>query len=121
VGKFGTAAEDTDDNIIQRMRFACRITKARVQTHTQNMYYLWLFHCKNGYANAPQCSIICTLPIFLNSKVGSYRLDFIQRKAFCECSPDRSVVINIEEFFNKLATINLLKNSCVPESYLTNQ
>ena len=27
----------------------------RLQTHAQNMQYALLFHCKNGYANAPQC------------------------------------------------------------------
>jgi len=29
----------------------------RLQTHTQNMYYLLLFHDNNGYANAPQCFV----------------------------------------------------------------
>jgi len=48
-------------------------------------------------------------------------MDLIQRKAFCEYSPERSVSIKVEEFLNKLATINLLKNERVPESYLTSQ
>jgi hypothetical protein len=34
VGKYGTARQDTDDNIIRRMRFACRITKA-TDTHSE--------------------------------------------------------------------------------------
>jgi hypothetical protein len=38
VGKHGGAREATDENIIRRMRFVCRITKA-THTHTQNMYY----------------------------------------------------------------------------------
>jgi hypothetical protein len=35
----------------------------RLQTHTQNKKYLLLFHSSNGYTNAPQCYIICTLLI----------------------------------------------------------
>ena len=35
--KYGRARQETDDNIIQRMRFACWIIKIRIQTHTQNM------------------------------------------------------------------------------------
>ena len=31
------AGEAAGDNITRRLRFACRITKARTQTHTQNM------------------------------------------------------------------------------------
>jgi hypothetical protein len=34
VEKYGTAGQATDDNIIRRMRFACRVTKA---TDTRNM------------------------------------------------------------------------------------
>jgi hypothetical protein len=36
VEKYGTARQATDDNIMQRIKdaFACRITKARIQTHT---------------------------------------------------------------------------------------
>jgi len=30
----------------------------RLQTHTQNIQYLLLFHCISGYANAPQCYIV---------------------------------------------------------------
>jgi len=36
-------------------------------THTHNMYYLLLFHGNNGYANAPQCYVLCTLPVLLNT------------------------------------------------------
>jgi len=35
----------------------------RLQTHTQNTKQL-LFHSNNGYANAPQCYVIRTLPVF---------------------------------------------------------
>jgi hypothetical protein len=52
VEKYGTARQATDDNIIRRMRFACRITKA---TDTRSEYLtLIAFHGNNGYANAPQ-------------------------------------------------------------------
>jgi len=37
VEKYCRAGQATDDNIIRRMRIACRITKTRIQTHTQNM------------------------------------------------------------------------------------
>jgi hypothetical protein len=51
----------TYDNIIRHMRSACCITKA-TDTHTQ---YVMLFCCNNGYANAPQCYVIRTLPLLL--------------------------------------------------------
>jgi hypothetical protein len=45
VEKYGRARQATDDNIIRRMRFACRITKA---TDTQYVAaYLLLFHGNN--------------------------------------------------------------------------
>jgi hypothetical protein len=34
VEKYGTARQATDDNLIQNMRFACRITKA-TDTHSE--------------------------------------------------------------------------------------
>jgi len=43
---------------ICRMRIACWITKA---TNTYSAYVILLFHCSNGYANAPQCYVIHTL------------------------------------------------------------
>jgi hypothetical protein len=55
---YGRARQATDDNIIRRMRFACRINKTRIQTHTQYISYLLLSHGKNGYANAPQYYVI---------------------------------------------------------------
>jgi len=36
VKKYGTATQAKDDNIIRRMRVACRIIKA-INTHKQNM------------------------------------------------------------------------------------
>ena len=41
------AGKATDDNTTH----ALRILDNRLQTHTQNMYYLLLFHGSNGYSN----------------------------------------------------------------------
>jgi hypothetical protein len=67
VEKYGTARQATDDNIIQRMRFACRITKA-TDTHSEYVIFL-LFHGNNGYANAPQCYVTRTLHILVSKYV----------------------------------------------------
>jgi hypothetical protein len=45
--------------VIRRMRFAFWITKA-TNTHSE---YLMLFHDNNGYANAPLCYVMRTLPL----------------------------------------------------------
>jgi hypothetical protein len=37
VEKYGRTRQATDDNIIRRMRFACWITKARIQKHAHNI------------------------------------------------------------------------------------
>ena len=42
-----------------------RVTKARIQTHTQNMQQLLLFHSNNGCTNAPHCYLIRKLPALL--------------------------------------------------------
>jgi len=39
----------------------------RLQTHTQYMYYLLIFHCNSGCRNAPQCYVTRTLPAYLVS------------------------------------------------------
>jgi len=36
-----------------------------MHTHIQNKQYLLLFHSNNGYANAPQCYVILTMPVLL--------------------------------------------------------
>jgi len=51
--KYCKAGHVTDDNTIWRMHIACWL-----QTHTQNMYYLLLFHNNSGYTNAPRCYVI---------------------------------------------------------------
>jgi hypothetical protein len=33
------------------------------------MYCLLLFHVNNGYANMPECYVICTLPVLLLLKI----------------------------------------------------
>jgi hypothetical protein len=51
-------------NIIQRMFFACWITKA---TDTHSEYEIPLvFQDDSGYANAPKCYVIRTLPVVFN-------------------------------------------------------
>jgi hypothetical protein len=57
--------DNSNDNIIRRRKlwFPCRITKARIQTHTRNIKYLLLFHDNNVYVKAPQCYVIRTLPV----------------------------------------------------------
>jgi hypothetical protein len=47
VGKYDTAGQDTDDNIIRRMRVSCRVTKA-TDAHSEHAtiitfpWQLWL-------------------------------------------------------------------------------
>ena len=60
-GNTGSAGQATDENVIQRMRFACCITKA---TDTHSEYVILLFHSNNGDANVPHCYITRTLPAF---------------------------------------------------------
>jgi hypothetical protein len=50
---------DRPQTIIWHTRIACLICKAT--THTQNIYYLLIFHCKNRCTNAPQCYVSRTL------------------------------------------------------------
>jgi hypothetical protein len=52
IGKYGTASQDTDDNIIWRMRIAYWITKA-TDAHAEYVILI-AFHGNNGYPNAPQ-------------------------------------------------------------------
>jgi hypothetical protein len=46
---------------IWRMCNALWIPKA---TNTHNIEYILLFHCSSGCKNAPNCYVICTLPVF---------------------------------------------------------
>ena len=47
--------------IIWRMCIACWIPKAINTVRICNIFLL--FHCNNGYKNAPRCSVIRTLPV----------------------------------------------------------
>ena len=51
----------TDYNIVGRMRIVWCITKA---TNTRSEYFLELLYGNSGYANAPLCYVIRTLPLF---------------------------------------------------------
>ena len=66
VEKYCTAGQATYYNIIRRRRFSCRTTEGRIQTHTQNMYYLLLLHGNNGHASATQCYVTRTLFALFN-------------------------------------------------------
>jgi len=50
--------------MIGRMRIACSITKA-TNIPSEYVIFFLLFHCNNGYANAPQYYVIRTLPVLL--------------------------------------------------------
>jgi hypothetical protein len=43
--------------------FALNAGQLGLQTHTENIQYLLLFHGKNGYANAHQCYVIRTVSV----------------------------------------------------------
>jgi hypothetical protein len=61
VEKYGGTGQTTEDSVIRRMRYACRITKA-TNTHLEYviMEYGMFFHGDNGYRNASQCYIKAT-------------------------------------------------------------
>jgi hypothetical protein len=61
VEKYYTAEQATYDNIIRRMRISFWIIKA-TDTHPGYISLL-LSHGNNGYANARQCDVICTMSI----------------------------------------------------------
>jgi hypothetical protein len=54
VGKYCTAGQATDDNIIWHKRIACWITKVIIHTYTHKFLFC---HGNNGYTNVPQCYI----------------------------------------------------------------
>jgi len=51
-----TATQGTDDNMVRRMRSAFWVTKA-TDTHSQYVI-LTVFHCNNGFMNAPQYYVL---------------------------------------------------------------
>ena len=60
-GKYGTAGQATDDNVIWHMHIAFLMTKP-TGTHIRNVHYLLLFRCNSGYGKAPYCYVIRVLP-----------------------------------------------------------
>jgi len=67
--KYGAARQATDDNKIRRYLW--------LQTHTQNMQNVLLFHSNNGKANAPQfqvCKVHCLSYDFAPVSSGLYRV-----------------------------------------------
>jgi hypothetical protein len=68
-GNYGTAGHATAENIISRMRFVCRITKARVEAHAYNFSYLLLLRVNNCYANAVRYYVIHSLPALLSTQI----------------------------------------------------
>jgi hypothetical protein len=71
VEKYGTARQDTDDNIIRRMRLACWITKD-TDTHWEYVILIAFTRqqCYILYAKAPLWYVIRTLLVLLNWAVG---------------------------------------------------
>ena len=57
---------DTSQITISYGARALRAAKIRLQIHTQNIQYLFIFHSNNGYSNAPQYYVIRTLSVSFN-------------------------------------------------------
>jgi len=63
---------------IWRMSFANCIPEA---TNTYSAYVILIvFHCNSGYANAPQCNIIRTLPLLSSVFTAKNRILFCKIK-----------------------------------------
>ena len=57
---------------------ACALHAAylRIQTYRVRNTYLLLIHCNNLYANAPECYVVRTLPVFFqNDESGGEEAD----------------------------------------------
>jgi hypothetical protein len=90
-----------EGNIIWRMRFACCIIKAKIQTYTQNIEYILLLHGNNGYANAPQCYVTLALCVLPNMQFVRVRGTKQKSETLCTkhwlqsgssaCAPDQSL------------------------------
>ena len=60
-----TAEPDKPQMTIHYSACALRARYPRLQTHTQNVQYLLLFHCSISCTNAPQLYVLRTLPVLL--------------------------------------------------------
>jgi len=58
----------------------------RLQTHTQNMLYVLLFHYNNGCTKAPDCYVIRTLTVFLMLDVLTALLSMVKHHCFKKMS-----------------------------------
>ena len=74
VNKYSRAGEATDYNMA--------LAHLTLRTHTQNMYYLLLFHCNNCCKNAPHWYVMRTLPVFFDS-LGHNNLSAVPLKKCC--------------------------------------
>jgi hypothetical protein len=90
VEKYGTARQGKNDNIIRRMRFACRITKA-TDTHSEYLILI-VFHGYSGYANAHQCYVMRTLPVLLRTELNEFR-HLSEVRISCHCNTEASFVV----------------------------
>jgi len=62
VERYCTAGQATDVYMANAHRM---LDELSLQTHTQNMSHILLFHYNNGYTNAPQCYVIRTYIVCL--------------------------------------------------------
>ena len=90
--KYGRDRQAIDSSMKWLMTFVCKITKARIQTHTHTHRIFMLFHSKFGCVNAPQCYIICTLSL------AHY---WVQSK-FCQSSVFTEIKTNSDGIFTYL-------------------
>jgi hypothetical protein len=72
------------DNIIRRMRVAFWISKA---TDTHSEYVTLLFHCHNGWTKAPECWIVRTWRLSLNSNQRKTQVQHVIRFNMAEILP----------------------------------
>ena len=80
MGKNATVTQAIDDNIVQRMRFACLITKP---TDTHSEYVILIPPHDNGYANVPRCYTISALPVlFVPDSHGIHKYHMRQNVEF---------------------------------------
>ena len=82
--KYGIATEVTDDDITWHILFACCITMARIQTHTQSMQYVLLVHSNQFHKCAAilRCKYISCLGLWItdyqdNSRYLKYNLQAV--------------------------------------------
>ena len=93
VEKYGRSREATYDNFIQRMRFACVITKA---THTHTHTLRIRLRGNTGNANALPSSVKCPPPVLLNTDsqsviLAACKLKFMYSHDICNFRPTNDI------------------------------